>query len=88
MALGIAQRHPQSPTSPVKRNSPTAHFIFHFSIWLVGWLVFAFVCFWVFCLFVCLLSREGFLCVGLAVLELTLKNRMAMTSEIHLPLPP
>ena len=38
MALGIAQR----PTSPVKGSTPTAHFTFYFSVWLVG---FAFVFF-------------------------------------------
>jgi hypothetical protein len=42
---------------------------------LVGWLVFRF-------------SETGFLCVALAVLELTLQTRLASNSEIHLPLPP
>ena len=40
-------------------------------------------------LFVCLfLFETGFLCVALAVLELTLQTRLASNSEIHLPLPP
>jgi hypothetical protein len=37
----------------------------------------------VFCFF-----EIGFLCVALAVLELTLETRLASNSEIHLPLPP
>jgi hypothetical protein len=32
--------------------------------------------------------ETGFLCVALAVLELTLQTRLALNSEIHLPLPP
>jgi hypothetical protein len=32
--------------------------------------------------------ETGFLCVALAVLELTLWTRLAWNSEIHLPLPP
>jgi hypothetical protein len=40
-------------------------------------------------LFVCLFVFEtGFLCVALAVLELTLETRLASNSEIRLPLPP
>jgi hypothetical protein len=40
-------------------------------------------------LFVCLFVLEtGFLCVALAVLELTLLTRLALNSVIHLPLPP
>jgi hypothetical protein len=39
------------------------------------------------CLFVCF-SEAGFLCVALAVLELTLQTRLAWNSEIRLPLPP
>jgi hypothetical protein len=35
-----------------------------------------------------LVFREGFLCIVLAVLELTLSTRLASNSEIHLPLPP
>jgi hypothetical protein len=31
--------------------------------------------------------ETGFLCVALAVLELTLLTRLASNSEIHLPLP-
>jgi hypothetical protein len=33
-------------------------------------------------------SETGFLCVALAVLELTLQTRLASNSEIRLPLPP
>jgi hypothetical protein len=44
--------------------------------WLVGW-------FWFFGFF-----ETGFLCIALAVLELTLKTRLASNSEIRLPLPP
>jgi hypothetical protein len=32
--------------------------------------------------------ETGFLCIVLAVLELTLWTRLASNSEIHLPLPP
>jgi hypothetical protein len=32
--------------------------------------------------------KTGFLCIALAVLELTLQTRLASNSEIHLPLPP
>jgi hypothetical protein len=32
--------------------------------------------------------ETGFLCIALAVLELTLKTRLALNSEICLPLPP
>jgi hypothetical protein len=32
--------------------------------------------------------ETGFLCVALAVLELTLLTRLASNPEIHLPLPP
>jgi hypothetical protein len=32
--------------------------------------------------------ETGFLCVALGVLELTLQTRLALNSEIHLPLPP
>ena len=32
--------------------------------------------------------ETGFLCIALAILELTLKTRLASNSEIHLPLPP
>ena len=39
------------------------------------------------CLFVCLFET-GFLCIALAVLELTLQTRLALNSEIRLPLPP
>ena len=35
-----------------------------------------------------LFFETGFLCVALAVLELTLKPRLASNSEIRLPLPP
>jgi hypothetical protein len=35
-----------------------------------------------------LVFETGFLCVALAVLELTLQTRLALNSEIHLPLPP
>jgi hypothetical protein len=34
------------------------------------------------------LFETGFLCVALAVLELTMWTRLASNSEIHLPLPP
>jgi len=39
------------------------------------------------CLFGFLFFETGFLCVALAVLELTLKTRLALYSEICLPLP-
>jgi hypothetical protein len=45
-----------------------------------------YVCLFLF-LFVCLFET-GFLCVALAVLGLTLWTRLALNSEIHLPLPP
>jgi hypothetical protein len=32
--------------------------------------------------------ETGFLCIALAVLELTLSSRLASNSEIRLPLPP
>ncbi len=32
--------------------------------------------------------KTGFLCVALTVLELTLQTRLALNSEIRLPLPP
>jgi hypothetical protein len=43
------------------------------------------------CLFVCLFCfvfETGFLCVALAILELTLQTRLALNSEICLSLPP
>jgi hypothetical protein len=40
------------------------------------------------CLFICLFFETGFLCVALAVLELTLYTKLALNSEIYLPLPP
>jgi hypothetical protein len=43
-----------------------------------------FVCLFLFCFF----SETGFLCIALAVLELTLKTRLASNSEICLLLPP
>jgi hypothetical protein len=49
-------------------------------VWLVG-----FCLFWGF-LFVCFFKTR-FLCVALAVLELTLSTRLALNSEIRLPLP-
>jgi hypothetical protein len=53
-----------------------------FVFWLVGWLVFLGG------LFVCLFFETGFLCIALAVLELTLWTRLASNSEIRLSLPP
>jgi hypothetical protein len=47
---------------------------------------FLFVCLFFFC-FV-LFFKRGFLCIALAVLELTLQTRLASNSEICLPLPP
>ena len=44
--------------------------------------------FWVFCCCCCCFFETGFLCVALAVMELTLETRLASTSEICLPLPP
>jgi hypothetical protein len=40
------------------------------------------------CLFLCLFFETGFLCVALAVLELTLQTKLALNSEICLSLPP
>jgi hypothetical protein len=37
--------------------------------------------------FVFLFLETGFLCIALAVLELTLLTRLALNSEIRLPLP-
>jgi hypothetical protein len=42
--------------------------------------------FWFFCFF--WFFETGFLCIALAVLELTLYTRQASNSEICLPLPP
>jgi hypothetical protein len=39
-------------------------------------------------LFVFCFFKTGFLCIALAVLELTLSTRLASNSEICLPLPP
>jgi hypothetical protein len=36
----------------------------------------------------CFVFKTGFLCVALAILELTLWARLASNSEICLPLPP
>jgi hypothetical protein len=52
-----------------------------------------YVCMYVFCfVLVCFVLfwffETGFLCVALAVLELTLWTRLASNSEIHLPPPP
>jgi hypothetical protein len=51
--------------------------------------VFFFVCclFFVFCFFVFCFFKTGFLCIALAVLELSLQTRLASNSEIRLPLP-
>ena len=46
------------------------------------------LCFVSFVLFLWFFFETGFLCVALAVLELTLWTRLASNSEIHLPLPP
>ena len=35
-----------------------------------------------------LFFETGFLCIALIVLELTLQTRLALNSELHLPLPP
>jgi len=40
------------------------------------------------CFVVAVLFESGFLCVALAVQELALETRLALKSEIHLPLPP
>jgi hypothetical protein len=45
-------------------------------------------CFTLFIYSVCLFFETGLLCIALAVLELTLKTRLASNSEIRLPLPP
>jgi hypothetical protein len=50
-------------------------------------LIFVFVFVFLFVCFV-LFYETGFLCVALAVLELTLKTRLVSNSEIRLPLPP
>ena len=47
-------------------------------VFCFGWLVFCFVLFF----------ETGFLCIALAVLELTLETRLASNSEIRRPLPP
>jgi hypothetical protein len=49
--------------------------------------LFAF-CFVLFYFFVCLFFETGFLCKALAVMELTLYTRLALNSEIRLPLSP
>jgi hypothetical protein len=41
-----------------------------------------------FILFIFGFFETGFFCIVLAVLELTLKTRLALNSEIRLPLPP
>jgi hypothetical protein len=46
-----------------------------------SWFLFLFFSFFFF-------VETGFLCVALAVLELTLQTRLALNSEIRLPLPP
>ena len=40
-----------------------------------------------FCFVLFVFFKTGFLCVALAVLELTLQTRLSSNSEIHLPLP-
>ena len=62
------------------------------------WVCFFFLCLFCFVLFlffVCVFLlggggflQTGFLCIALAVLELTLKTRLALNSDICLPLPP
>jgi hypothetical protein len=59
--------------SRYRAKSANAHFIQGFSF-------FFFFFFWFF--------ETGFLCIALAVLELTLQTRLASNSEIRLPLPP
>jgi hypothetical protein len=51
-----------------------------------GWLVLG--CLFVWLVGFCFFYETGFLCVALAVLELTLLTRLASNSEIRLPLPP
>jgi hypothetical protein len=46
-------------------------------------------CFVLFCFVLfCFVFETGFLCIALAVLELTLYTRLASNPEIRLPLPP
>jgi hypothetical protein len=47
-----------------------------------------FLSFFSFFFFFLVFFETGFLCIVLAVLELTLWTRLASNSEIHLPLPP
>ena len=58
--------------------------------WLPTGFCFCFVLFFVFFFFVFVFFffETGFLCIALAVLELTLLTRLASNSEIRLPLPP
>ncbi|WP_353804540.1 hypothetical protein, partial [Acinetobacter baumannii] len=54
---------------------------FQFPLLFCSFLFFSFLFFfWFF--------ETGFLSIALAVLELTLQTRLALKSEIHLPLPP
>ena len=48
------------------------------------WLIYGFICLFIYFWF----FQTGFLYVALAVLEFTLLTRLALNSEIHLPLPP
>jgi hypothetical protein len=60
-------------------SSPQVQVSFKFIICILYSLVF---------LFIFGFSEIGFLCVALAILELTLQTRLASNSEIRLPLPP
>jgi hypothetical protein len=64
-------------------------FFFLFFCFLFFVFFFLFFCFCFLFLFLFLFFFEtGFLCIALAVLDLTLQTRLALNSEIHLPLPP
>jgi hypothetical protein len=52
--------------------SPQKEFLFCLFVWFFGFLFF----------------ETGFLCIALAILELTLETRLVSNSEIRLPLPP
>jgi hypothetical protein len=66
----------QNVSHPTPTQGPSLRFPLS-PFWLVGWFILFFDFF-----------ETGFLCVALAVLELTLWTRLASNSEIRLPLSP